>query len=266
MVKDGLIHEGGAVCNGFQVWEALQPIFDSERFVPYVYDERADCFIPIEQDVEQMVTAERSTAKATAKDGDKTQDLWHVDIKLVPQINSQRPVGNLAEQLVCDSSESSLTGSWYGIGIVRGKTVSNHGSLWRSALQFGASMTFTIGRRYEKKIEGSADIYKTYRQIPCLAYTDVGNFMASAPVDAQIIAVEYGGMDLTEFKHPKRALYILGSEDCGIPPALVQHAHHHISIATAEGRPSSLNVAAAGAVIMYDRQMKEMQARRERKV
>lgn len=174
-------------------------------------------------------------------------------------------LSEIADSLICDSSSTTLTGSWFGIGIIRGKTASNHGTLWRSALQFGASLTFTIGKRYEKKTEGSADVFKTHRQIPCIGYEDVGSFMSNAPIDAQIVVVEYGGVDLCDFVHPKRALYVLGSEDCGVPPALVARAPCHVSIPTAEDRPASLNVAAAGAIILYDRHSKMLSAKRSKK-
>lgn len=241
-----------------QLHTAVAETMDMNRFVPHVYDGSADCFVPVKLD------SDRTFLSEPPAEGTAAPALHRIDVKLVPLRDPGHGVGGLAERMICDSSATSLTGTWFGIGIVRGKTASNHGSLWRSALQFGAALTFTIGQRYEKKVEGSADIYKTCRQVPCLAYADVGAFMASAPVDTQIVAVEYGGTNLTEFKHPKRALYVLGSEDAGMPPALVQHAHEHVAIPTAEGRPSSLNVAAAGAIIMYDRQTKMMAAKRER--
>lgn len=87
--------------------------------------------------------------------------------------------------------------------------------------------------------------------------------MKARPVDAQVVVVEYGGQDLCDFVHPRRALYVLGSEDDGVPPALVRAANRHVSIATAEGRPSSLNVAAAGTIVMYDRLMKERREKGE---
>jgi len=92
--------------------------------------------------------------------------------------------------------------------------------------------------------------------MPCFGYESVSAFAASAPVDAQWVAIEYGGQPLAHFRHPKRAVYILGSEDAGLPPALVARAHHHVSIPTAPGRPASLNVAAAGAIVMWDRLLK----------
>lgn len=217
---------------------------------PHIYSPSADCFIPLIESTPIHLPPCRTPYAPN-----------RLDIKLIPittgnpQTSSPRP--NLASQLLCDSATTSLTASWFAIGILRGKTASNHGTLWRSALQFGAALTFTIGQRYNRKVEGSADIFKTHRQIPCLSYESVPAFMATRPVDAQIVVVEYGGEDLVQFEHPKRAVYVLGSEDCGIPPALVVKAQRHVSIPTVEGRPSSLNVAAAGTIIMYDRLLKE---------
>lgn len=231
---------------GSQIWAALAHSKDLQRYTPHVYSGEAECFVPISAKSTDVVSENSDVLHAT------------IDVKLVQQ---RAPVR--ADDLLCDSSSTALTGSWFGIGIVRGKTASNHGSLWRSALQFGAAMTFTIGKRYEKKVEGSPDIYKTHRQIPCVGYEDVSSFMTNAPIDAQVVVVEYGGESLTSFSHPKRAVYVLGSEDNGVPPTLVSRAHHHVAIPTAEGRPSSLNVAAAGSIILYDRFAKMQKKRGE---
>lgn len=218
---------------------------DSSMYTPHVYTGESECFVPLTSITSEFYTSELAPL---------VTGLPRIDVKLVPKrISAVSTVGELAKQLACDSSDTSMTSSWFAIGILRGKTAANHGTLWRSALQFGAAMTFTIGKRYEKRVEGSADVYKTLRQIPCMPFPDVATFMASCPVDAQIVVVEYGGTDLTTFTHPKRAMYVLGSEDCGIPPALVARAQWHISVPTAEGRPTSLNVATTGAIIMYDR-------------
>lgn len=259
LIDDPAVGENVAVVPVKTVLTAVAAASDTSRFTPHVYDPTADCFISLTENAPDTIIAEAPAESVP----DKSRALWRIDVKLVAGKGGGRSAGSLAESLVCDSSATALTGSWFGIGIARGKTASNHGSLWRSALQLGAALTFTIGRRYEKKVEGSADIYKTYRQVPCLPFEDVGAFMAAVPIDAQIVAVEYGGMYLTDFEHPKRAVYVLGSEDSGLPPALVQHAHRHVSIPTAGGRPNSLNVAAAGAIIMYDRQLKRMKADRE---
>ena len=57
------------------------------------------------------------------------------------------------------------------------------------------------------------------------------------------------------FQHPKRAIYLLGAEDTGLPPMIVDACHFHVTIPTV--RSSSFNVAMAGTIVMYDRLVKE---------
>lgn len=56
--------------------------------------------------------------------------------------------------------------------------------------------------------------------------------------------------------HPKRAIYILGAEDYGVPTELMR-GHQKVQIDT----PMCLNVASAGSIVMYDRHLKEMRAK-----
>ncbi|MEX1147771.1 MAG: TrmH family RNA methyltransferase, partial [Sphingomonadales bacterium] len=51
------------------------------------------------------------------------------------------------------------------------------------------------------------------------------------------------------FHHPRTAAYILGSEMFGLSRSTLERADHVIKIPT----KFSLNVATAGAVVMYDR-------------
>ena len=56
-------------------------------------------------------------------------------------------------------------GHFFGIGIVRGKTESNHGLLWRTAYQMGASFVFTVGARFESRVDGMTDTYACSRTV-----------------------------------------------------------------------------------------------------
>ena len=60
-----------------------------------------------------------------------------------------------------------------------------------------------------------------------------------------------GGKNLKEFHHPERAIYLLGAEDHGIPPAILKKCQHTVSLKSV--RTESFNVAVAGSIIMYDR-------------
>ena len=143
---------------------------------------------------------------------------------------------------------------WFGIGIVRGKSEANHGTLWRSAYQLGASFTFSVGARYSSRTEELADVYKSYAKIPFLQFSDWNNFIECSPYACPWVAVEMGGIPLPDFVHPKRAIYFLGCEDTGLPSSIVDHCHFHISIPAS--RTMSFNVATAGGIIMYDRLQK----------
>ena len=81
---------------------------------------------------------------------------------------------------------------------------------------------------------------------------------------ALLVAVEMGGEPLHSFEHPERAVYLLGSEDNGLPDAVVRACHRHVTLPAV--RTESFNVAAAGSILMYDRQAKAMRARDESQI
>lgn len=140
---------------------------------------------------------------------------------------------------------------FFEIGIIRGKCPMNVGTLWRSAFQMGASGIFTIGKRYPNQC---SDTVKAYRHIPCREFSDIDAFVAALPQSCPIVAIEMGGRPLANFVHPERAAYLLGAEDSGISPAVLARCHHVVSLPAV--RTASYNVAVAGSMVMFDRQMK----------
>jgi tRNA G18 (ribose-2'-O)-methylase SpoU len=75
--------------------------------------------------------------------------------------------------------------------------------------------------------------------------------MSALPLEAALVAVEMGGAPLSEFVHPKSCIYILGAEDYGLPPEIINSCRHVVSL-EAVNQPS-YNVAVAGSIVMYDR-------------
>jgi len=140
---------------------------------------------------------------------------------------------------------------FFEIGIIRGKCPMNVGTLWRSAFQMGASGIFTIGKRYPNQC---SDTVKAYRHIPCREFSDIDAFVAALPQSCPIVAIEMDGGPLANFVHPERAVYLLGAEDSGISPAVLARCHHVVSLPAV--RTASYNVAVAGSMVMFDRQMK----------
>ncbi|MEM7718899.1 MAG: RNA methyltransferase [Pseudomonadota bacterium] len=141
---------------------------------------------------------------------------------------------------------------YFGIGIYETKEADNVGTLWRSAMNFGADYIFTIGKRYKKQ---RTDTTKTWRNIPLFEFRDWDDFISHSPRDADLVFIEQtpDAKPLETYAHPKQAIYILGAEDHGVPEELMR-GHRKVEINT----PMCLNVASAGSIVMYDRQTKTL--------
>ena len=142
-----------------------------------------------------------------------------------------------------------------GIGIQAAKTPENVGGLWRSAHAFGAAFIFTVGHRYPHQ---PTDTTKAQRHVPLYEHRDVDGFLRSIPSGASLVGIECGDharrtpRPLADFTHPERAVYVLGAEDRGLDREVQDRCDSLVSI------PSGLclNVATAGAIVLYDRTAK----------
>jgi len=137
---------------------------------------------------------------------------------------------------------------YFGIGIERGKTEFNWGSLFRTAQIFNADFLFTIGKKYKSH---RADVMKSHRHIPTFNYKDFDDFAAHRPYNCKLIGIELSdkATKLSAFKHPKKAIYLLGAEDNGLSRK-AQESCNDLIILPGE---HSLNVAVAGSIVIYDR-------------
>jgi tRNA G18 (ribose-2'-O)-methylase SpoU len=95
---------------------------------------------------------------------------------------------------------------------------------------------------------------KAPTRIPLFELDDWEAFAKFAPRGAKWVAVEMGGVPLDEFEHPHDCVYILGSEDNGVPNSVVRSCHHVVSLDSE--RYASYNVAVAASLVMYDRMTK----------
>lgn len=137
---------------------------------------------------------------------------------------------------------------YFGIGCIGMKTSHNYGTLFRTAQLFGADFIFLIGARFKPQ---ASDTMKSWRHIPTFEYKDFKDFNAHRPYDCKLIGIELVdyAMPLKDYKHPKQACYLLGSEDNGLPKEAIQ-ACQDILILPGD---RSLNVAVAGSIVLYDR-------------
>ncbi len=137
---------------------------------------------------------------------------------------------------------------YFAIGVFRGKTQHNIGTLWRTAYILGAAYIFTVDGRYKKQ---SSDVLKSWSRIPLFNYKDFDELLQNIPYDCRLVGVEIDERSemLHEFKHPKRAIYLLGAEDTGLPEFVKEKCHMLIKL---PGN-NSLNVGVTGSIVIHDR-------------
>jgi tRNA G18 (ribose-2'-O)-methylase SpoU len=141
----------------------------------------------------------------------------------------------------------SLRG-YFAIGAERISKSLNLGNLMRSAHGFGASFTFTIGAPYQR-LEARADTSKATQHLPHFDWQNVDAM--ALPKGCRLVGIELidGAVDLPSFRHPRCAAYVLGAERGELSPGLIARCHHIVRIPAR----FSVNVAMAGAIVMYDR-------------
>ncbi|MEO1694136.1 MAG: RNA methyltransferase [Pseudomonadota bacterium] len=137
---------------------------------------------------------------------------------------------------------------YFAIGAERMSKSLNLGNLMRSAHGFGASFTFTVGGSYAA-FEAKADTSKSREHLPHYDW-DSADEMA-LPNHCQLVGIELidDAIDLPSFRHPLRAAYILGPERGSLGESVLSRCDHCVKIPT----KFCINVAMAGAVVMYDR-------------
>lgn len=142
---------------------------------------------------------------------------------------------------------------YFGIGIFHPKTKENVGTLWRHANNFDADFIFTIGQRYKQQC---SDTWSTPKHKPLFHYETIEDFYNHLPYDCQLVCIELtnNAERLPTFRHPERCVYLLGSEDHGLPQKVLEKAHKTIQIPTMANQ--SMNVATSGTIVMYDRFIK----------
>ena len=249
--------------SGAQLLEALrapEANVPLSRLVPFYYAKELEGWRPLRMDSSIPVGVER-----------------RVEVMLEPPANPRAPrggdvadegrqLGARAAATVCDATALDpaemgarcASDGFFGIGVYNAKSVENVGTLWRSAYQLGAAFLFTVGTRYRQQ---PTDTLRTDSRLPLFELDDWSAFVNFAPARAKWVAIEMGGTPLAEFEHPHNAVYILGSEDAGLPPSILSACHEVVSIPSE--RYSSYNVASAGSIVLYDRLAKK-ERRKER--
>lgn len=138
---------------------------------------------------------------------------------------------------------------YLGSGIYNGKRTHNFGALVRTARVFGADFVFSVGHRNPQEHSSvGAEL-----AVPLFHFDTLEQCVASIPVQAHLVCVELtaGALDIRTYKHPARAVYLLGPEDGALPASIMRQ---HDALILPGAYP--MNVAMAATVVLYDRLVK----------
>ncbi len=137
---------------------------------------------------------------------------------------------------------------FYGIGIHNAVHDANIGTLWRSAYILGAAFIFTVGRPCRAQ---KGDVVQAWTKIPLYHYGDFDELKRHLPHSTRLVGVEMGDAAhaIEHYRHPERAIYLLGNEQSGLPRPVTEGCHELVKLPGA----FSLNVAVAGSIVLYDR-------------
>ena len=111
----------------------------------------------------------------------------------------------------------------------------------------------TVGRRYSVQC---SDTMRTEKRIPLFNFADLEDLRTHLPFSCPLVGIELDpkATPLPAYKHPDRAVYLLGAEDHGLSPDALARCHSVVKLPGTE----SMNVAVAGSIVMYDRHVKAL--------
>jgi tRNA G18 (ribose-2'-O)-methylase SpoU len=138
---------------------------------------------------------------------------------------------------------------YFGIGVEGLNKAMNAGSLFRTAHAFGAGFLFTVGASYNRRKGGNADTSDAAGSLPLYDFGSVGDMRL--PEGCALVGVEIidGAESLPSFRHPRCAAYVLGGERGALSKELLGLCDDVVQFPT----KFSVNLAIAGAIVMYDR-------------
>ena len=89
--------------------------------------------------------------------------------------------------------------------------------------------------------------------MPYYHYECFEDFFNNLPKGTRLVGVELDdkAKELESFEHPRRCVYLLGAEDHGLSNKAIEKSHFLVKF----NSTLSLNVAVAGSIIMYDRNL-----------
>ena len=142
-----------------------------------------------------------------------------------------------------------------GVAVEAPKLHGNIGVLFRTAATLGnVDFLATVGARYDKN--NHWDPCDSHRILPTWHFDRFADLRQRLPLCSVLVGVELtsDSVDLADFEHPDRAVYLFGSEDAGLSPQARRSCRSIIRLPSATG--TSMNLSSAGSIVLWDRFVK----------
>jgi len=138
---------------------------------------------------------------------------------------------------------------YFGMGVEGITKPFNVGNLLRSSHSFGASFFFTINPVVDLKAMRVSDTSGAFDHLPFYSYEKPQDMIL--PHKTSIVGIEFleDSIELPSFRHPPRAIYVLGPEKGNLSDSMIERCDYTIKIPM----KFCVNVGIAGAIVMYDR-------------
>lgn len=142
---------------------------------------------------------------------------------------------------------------YFGIGVEGVSKPANVGALLRTAHAFGAAFCFSVGAGWDARESRQADTAATPAHVPMWRFPCLEQMVL--PQECVLVGVELltDAIDLPSFRHPLDGAYVLGPERAGLSPGMRARCRHVVRIPTR----FALNLAVAGALVLYDRLLQQ---------
>lgn len=140
---------------------------------------------------------------------------------------------------------------YFGIMLINPQNSYNVGTVLRTAQNFGVDFVFIVGSEYKRQ---PGDVNHSETFIPFLRFETTREAIKAIPKKCKLITLEQTrrSVDLRDFSHPKRAIYVFGNEKYGVPQDIIKRSNEIIHIDTV----GCLNLAVTSGIVMYDRQLR----------
>jgi tRNA G18 (ribose-2'-O)-methylase SpoU len=138
---------------------------------------------------------------------------------------------------------------FFGVGAEGISKGANLGALVRTTHAFGGSFFFTLGTALDLYAVRASDTSDAFDHLPFYDFPDLGAMILPAGVTVVGVELTPDAIELPSFRHPTRAVYVLGPEMGSLSPAMQEKCDFIVKIPT----KFCVNVGVAGALVLYDR-------------